>query len=97
MPIATWEEQVAQIARELAPDVIRIRFRVAEDWSEHPAVYFRVVLSDAASRLDRLAEVTGRIATKLSDELGLSKSDLIPYFRFRSESEQAELKDKAWD
>jgi hypothetical protein len=91
------KEQVEQIARDLAPDVVRIRFNVGQDWSEHPAIHFRVTLSDAASRPDRLADVTGIVRARLFDELGLSESDLIPYFGFRSQSEQARLKDEAWD
>jgi hypothetical protein len=91
------KEQVEQIARDLAPDVVRIRFNVGQDWSEDPAIHFRVTLSDAASRPDRLAHITGIVSAHLFDELGLSESDLIPYFRFRSQSEQARLKDKAWD
>ena len=91
------DERVHQIAKDLAPDVVRIRFEIGQDWSEHPAVYFRVIVSDAASQPDRLADVTGRVTGRLFDELGFSESDLIPYFRFRSESEQAKLKDKAWD
>ncbi|MCU1261205.1 MAG: hypothetical protein JWO80_4090 [Bryobacterales bacterium] len=91
------QEHVEQIARELAPDVVRIRFNVGQDWSEHPAIYFRVILSDAASRPDRLANVTGMVSGRIFNELGLSESDLIPYFRFRSQSEQAKLRDQAWD
>src|SRR6266849_4585304 len=90
------QEQVDRIARELAPDVVRIRFNVARDWSEHPAIYFRVILSDEASRKERLAEVTGRVSGMLFDELGLAGMDHIPYFRFRSQSEQAKLQEKAW-
>jgi hypothetical protein len=56
-----------------------------------------VLLSDHASRSDRLANVTGRVSAKLFDELGLASLDHIPYFRFRSESEQARLKDPAWE
>ena len=90
-------EHVDEIARELAPDVVRIRFNVAQDWSEHPAIYFRVVLSDEASREGRLADVTGRVSGKLFDELGLAALEHIPYFRYRSRSEQAKLQDKAWE
>ncbi len=90
------EEQVRQIAKDLAPDVISIRFNIGQDWSEHPAVYLRIILSDAASQPDRLADVTGTVARRLFEEFGLSESDLIPYFRFRSQSEQARLRDEAW-
>lgn len=91
------QERVDEIANKLSPDVVRIRFNVAQDWSEHPAIYFRVILSDKASRSDRLADVTGMVAGTLFDELGLAALDHIPYFRFRSQSEQAKLKDKGWD
>ena len=91
------QRRIDDIAMDLAPDVVRIRFNVAQDWSEHPAIYFRVVLADNASRGDRLADVTGRVTAKLFDELGLASLDYIPYFRFRSQSEQARLKDPAWE
>lgn len=90
------EVAVQRIASGLAPDVVRIRFNVGRDWSEHAAVYFRVTLSDAASRRDRLAAVAGMVRERVVDELGLSESDPISYFRFRSESEQAQLKSETW-
>jgi hypothetical protein len=91
------QEQVNRIARDLAPDVVRIRFNVGHDWSEDPALYFRVILSDEASRGDRLAEVTGLVRGKLFEELRLAELEHIPYFRFRNQSEQAKLHDPAWD
>jgi hypothetical protein len=91
------QQRLDEIAHELAPDVVRIRFNVASDWSEHPAIYFRVLLADHASRSDRLADVTGRVSSVLFDQLGLASLDQIPYFRFRSQSEQAKLKDPAWE
>ncbi len=48
------QEQVDRIASGLAPDVVHIRFSTGRDWSEHPAFYFRVILSDKASRKERL-------------------------------------------
>lgn len=77
--------------------MVRIRFNMAQDWSEHPAIYFRVVLADDATRRDRLADVTGRVSSKLFDELGLESIDYSPYFRFRSHSEQVRLQDPAWE
>lgn len=91
------QEQVDRIARDLAPDVVRIRMSVARDWSDDPAIYFRVILSDEAARLDRLAGVFELVRKKLEDELRLAELDHISYFRFRSQSEQAELHDQAWD
>ena len=90
-------EQVDRIACDLAPDVVRIRVNVAQDWSDDPAIYFRVILSDEASRRDRLADVAGLVRTKLFDELRLAELEHLPYFRFRSRSEQDKLQDPAWD
>ena len=91
------QEQVDRIARDLAPDVVRIRLNVSRDWSQDPAIYFRVILSDEASLGDRLADVAGRVRSTLFDELRLDELDHYPYFRFRSQSEQAKLREKAWD
>jgi len=91
------QQRLDELATELAPDVIRIRVNEAPDWSEHPAIYFRVVLADNASRRDRLFDVTGRVREKLFDKLGLESLDRIPYFRFRSQSEQLQLQDPAWE
>ena len=91
------QEQVDRIARELAPDVVHIRMDVGHDWSDHPAIYFRVVLSDEASRRDRLREITQRVRGKVRNELGFDVLEHYPYFRFRSQSEQSQLRDPAWE
>lgn len=90
------QEQVDRIARELAPDVVRVRFNAGQDWSDHPAVYFRVVLSDEAARRERLHEVTRRVRDRL-EELGLREAGILPYVNFRSASEQAHMREKIWD
>jgi len=59
------QEQVDQIARDLAPDVVRIRLLVTEDWSGDPALYFRVTLADEASRGDRLSAITALVREKV--------------------------------
>jgi hypothetical protein len=90
------QEQVDRIARDLAPDVVRIRIDVKPDWNENSAIYFRVTMSDEASRKDRLWDATELVRAKLFDELRLEELDHQPYFNFRSNSEQAELQDPAW-
>lgn len=90
------QERVDEVARGLAPDVVRIRFNIAPDWSDHPAMYFRVILSDDAVRRERLAGVADKVSESLTNELGLEEFDHIPYFRFRSQSEQEALQDKGW-
>ena len=91
------QEQIDRVVQDLAPNVVRIRFHTGQDWSEHPAMYFRIVLSDEASRPERLAAVVGNVRSRLFDSLGLSESERIPYFRFRSQGEQTTLGEAAWD
>ena len=87
---------VASVEREMAPDVVRIRHNIGSDWSGDDAIFFRIVLSDRASREDRLPAVSERVSSRLSEELNLADTCLLPYFSFRSESEQAALNDEAW-
>jgi hypothetical protein len=89
--------QVDRIVRDLAPDVVHVRLRIARDWTDDPALYFKVVLSDEASHRDRLAGVAELVRGKLFAELRLDELDHLPYFRFRSQSEQAKLRDPSWD
>ncbi len=90
-------EQIEPIARRLAPDVVRIRVSGKPDWSGDPAIYFRVILSDNASRPERLSEVAPRVRAAIFNELGLADLDQIPYFKFRGESEQAALREASWE
>ena len=76
------QEQVDQIARELALDVVRIRLRLRDD------------LSDDASRPERLLTMTRVVRTRLENSPGLWESDRLLYIRFRSLSEQAKAASK---
>jgi hypothetical protein len=87
---------VANAATELTGEVVRIRYNLGEDWSGDDAVFFRVVLQDSASQRPRLREVTRRIAETISREVQPTELGLQAYFNFRSESEQASLKEEAW-
>lgn len=46
-------------------EVVGIRFSISHDWNGNPAIFFRIVLSDAASRQGTLADITGRVAGEL--------------------------------
>jgi hypothetical protein len=88
---------IAKLEQKLAPDVVRIRYSIGTDWSGEEAVYFRILLSDAASKPRRLREVTRRVSTVIYQQIDpLNSWGLVPYLRFRSQSEQAALKEAAW-
>jgi len=89
--------EVDRAIAKLGPEVVRVRYSVGEDNTGDPAIYFRIVLTDGASREETLGEVTEKIRRTLSDELrSFENWGLFPYFRFRSQKEQALLQDPAW-
>ncbi len=87
------------------PDEIEhIRYSVGEDWAGDPAVFVRILLKDSPvtemawpdrDRGKAIFQLTRRISDALGSEL--QTDDLQAYFRFRSVSEQKELRDPAWD
>jgi hypothetical protein len=76
---------------------VRVRHRVGADTSGEPSIFFRIVLSDSASREETLADVTGDITAILFEELRPYENwGLNPYFSLRSQSEQASRNDPEW-
>jgi|SRR5579864_4352851 len=83
--------------RALAPDVIRIMYSFAEDWQENISLFFRIVISDQAASPARLRETTEGIIAKVLREIKAHELGLQTYFNFRSESEQAMLREPFWE
>lgn len=89
--------EIAKAIRKLGKGAVRVNFSLGEDSTGEPSIFFRIVLTDAASREDKLAEVTGRMTTILFDELRPQENwGLFPYFAFRSKSEQEKRNDPEW-
>jgi hypothetical protein len=86
---------VEEVERNLAPDVVRIRFDIGEDWSGQWAIFFRVVLTDEAAK-QRLREVASNVVWGLARQLDFSAMGVFPYHNFRSVSEQGALQEPAW-
>jgi hypothetical protein len=83
--------------RALAPDVIRIMYSFAEDVQGNSSLFFRIVISDAASTPAKLRETTQRIISKVLHEIRAEELGLQTYFNFRNKSEQAMLRDPFWE
>jgi hypothetical protein len=88
---------VGKAERKLAPDVVRIRYSLEEDWMGEPAIFFRILLSDDATTEERRRETVPRVERLLAREVEPHKYGLRHYFRIRSASEQAELKEESWE
>ncbi len=83
---------VAQVARQLGPQVVRIQHTFGNDSTGEPSVFFMVILSDAATRRDQLLTIANGISTAVMQQVApLEEWGVLPYFSFRSQSEQAKL------
>lgn len=89
------ESAVEKAQQWAGPDVVRIRYELGEDWSGEASIFFRVVLTDDAAKR-RLREVANKIKAGLAREIDFESFGLIAYHNFRSESEQAKLREPAW-
>ncbi|MDZ4799200.1 MAG: hypothetical protein SGI92_13640 [Bryobacteraceae bacterium] len=86
---------VQKAAHALGPEVVRVKHAIGADTSGDPAIFFRIVLAEWAVDEETLADVTGKIATTLFDEIRPCENwGLVPYFTFRSSSE--ENTDREW-
>ena len=89
---ARFEAAVARAAQSLAPQVVSIIPTLGNDWSGEPAVFFMVILADSATRRDRLLSISNRVEQTIVQHVRpLEQWGVLPYFNFRSQSEQAKL------
>lgn len=79
-----FRSDVAKAKKALDPREVRdVHFRLGVDSGGEPAVFFEIVLTSYGSRESRLAEVTGRVAATLFDEIQpYNRWGLQPYFSF---------------
>jgi hypothetical protein len=93
---ARFQAAIARVAQRLAPDVVEIIPTLGNDWTGEPAVFFMVILADAATRRDRLLSASNQVERTIVQKIQpLEKWGVLPYFNFRSQSEQANLKQPA--
>lgn len=69
-----------------------MRYTVDDDWSGDPAIFFWITLSDEAADRKVLRETSRHVRDFIAQRLDpVGQWGLIPYFNFRSQSEQAKL------
>lgn len=84
-------------AEKLAPDVVRIRYSLEEDWTGAPAVFFNVLMTDDAVTDKRIREATKKVKWAIRDGMEpLEEWGVHPYFHYRSVSEQEQAKEPSW-
>jgi len=88
---------VKQAESALKPDVVRIMYSFTENVEGNVSLFFRIVISDQAAEPAQLRKTTQRIINKVLHEITAEELGLETYFNFRSRSEQALLKEPAWE
>jgi hypothetical protein len=88
-------EEVRAVEAELKPDVVRIRYKIEQDWKDEWSIFFRITLSDDAA-YHHLREVADNAERRLAESLDFVALGVYPYHRFRSASEQATMREEAW-
>jgi len=92
--------EFAKHLNALAPfpsGVVNLRYTIDDDWSGDPAIFFWITLSDEAARRPVLSQTSRRIMDFITQRLDpIGQWGLIPYFNFRSQSEQANLKEEVF-
>jgi hypothetical protein len=79
------------------PGVVNWRYTIDSDWSGDPAIFFWITLSDEAASPPVLSQNSRRIMDFFTQQLDpVGQWDLIPYFNFRSQSEQAKLREEVF-
>ena len=77
--------------------VVNVRFTIDTDWSGDPAIFFWITLEDEAAGRAVLSRTTHSVINHINEQLNpMDQWGLIPYFNFRSQSEQAKLKDEVF-
>jgi hypothetical protein len=92
-------QKVDEVAKKFPEEVVRIRHSFSRDWDGDPAIYFKILFTDEALRRRPLSALTNGIRNALIKDLALYDSEYslyIPYFNFRTVSEQEHLKDPQW-
>jgi len=79
------------------PGIVNLRYTLEEDWSGDPAIFFWITLSDEAAHREVISQTCRRIMDFFTERLdSMGQWGLIPYFNFRSQSEQAILKEEVF-
>lgn len=80
------------------PGVVKWRYTLDNDWSGDPAIFFWVTLTDEASKPANLRTTKNGFIGAIGNHVDLPGNwDLFPYYNFRSQSEQAKLKDEVYE
>lgn len=88
---------IEQAKAKLGPEVAHVAYRLRDDSTDEPSIFFRITLHDWATGESGLYELTDRVRTTLLDEIRpIEDWGLRAYFNFRSYAEQQQHPSRDW-
>lgn len=93
-------QKVDEVAKKFPGEVVRIRHSFSRDWDGDPAIFFRMILTDESVEDQSISKLTRKIKDSLLNDLTFYESEYslyIPYFSYRTVSEQEQIKDPEWE
>jgi hypothetical protein len=98
------EDAVKSVVAQFPEDIVYIRHSLHGDWTDEPALFFRVLLNDrfdpkviARDRVSREAFMGTINSIMAAIRNAFQPEGLMNYFNFRTASEQSELRDPKWE
>ena len=90
-------ERLEALGSVMPTTVVHWRYTFDDDWSGDPAVFFWITLSNDAASPENLRRTTQQVNDIITGTIDpLRDWGLIPYLNFRSQSEQAKLKEEVF-
>ena len=87
---------IADAVSGLPHAVVSVSPSLGTDWNGESAVFFQIVLPDGTPR-GELLNLTRQISQAIVRQVQpLEEWGVLPYFNFRTQSEQARVKEPAW-
>lgn len=86
---------VSRAAGVLPPEV-NVTPTLGTDWDGEPAVFFQVVLADGIPRA-QLVTLAKQVSQAIVQQVQpLEEWGVLPYFDYRTQSEQAKIEEPTW-
>jgi hypothetical protein len=86
---------IETVVRDLSPWIVHIRYDIGQDWSGEWGIFFRVLVKDGATVAVH-PNLTFNLLMRLGNRLDWQELGVIPYFNFRSQSEQEKMLEATW-
>ena len=90
-------DKVAAVADQFRPEVVRVRYSLGANVAGEPSIFFRILLTDKAAKKRNLLQFVKQVEAALDEAIDFYEYGLSLYFSYRSESEQADLKEEIWN